>query len=132
MHKKFSGWTSESTAQGMRVSSLPCMQIQGIRRSRSHKKGVRVDDAHDEPRYVCIHTYATQTQERTIDVSNGDRINNDDSIVAVSLVFLDDIIIFFSLFEQDKGHLRTVMALQENAEAFLRLSKSRLFYKEVY
>ena len=46
-------------------------------------------------------------------------------------MYLDDIIVFSSNFEDHKSHLRTVLELLEAAGVTLRLSKSKLFHTEV-
>ena len=48
-----------------------------------------------------------------------------------ALVYLDDIIVFSSSFEDHKSHLRTVLKLLEAAGVTLRLAKSKFFHTEV-
>ena len=48
-----------------------------------------------------------------------------------ALVYLDDIIVFLSSFEDHKSHLRTVLELLEATGVTLHLSKLKLFHTEV-
>ena len=46
-------------------------------------------------------------------------------------MYLDDIIVFSSSFEQHEDHLRTVFLLLEDAGVTLPLTMSKIFHKEV-